>query len=331
MEAEEMGGAGLVCSRQLLYKGLNGRSVERIKLISGESFIYKPLTFSGRLNREAWIYEHVLCLFPPVYPRLVAMSDSGVPAERSWMLFEDLGELDHTFSEETAAELIVKTAEWHSLPAAQWIDAPLEAAKPGINKMAAELEEAGLRFAAANGSGKIGGEMQAAADGILSLAEELGVSGTLAVHVLKLWSESGIGTERVMCHGDLHLGNYALADDKLKVLDWEHAHLNHPYWDLYHIIDLSHPTFPQTVTASVRDRLLDIYTKQRALNCYVYDPVAFRQGYYLFSSVFSLWMLRLVANDLASGNSPWPTGQLERQRHEITARFEETALHLIEC
>ena len=54
----------LVRDRQPLYKGMNGRYVERIYLVTGETLLFKPLTNNGQHGREAWIYEHVLSWLP---------------------------------------------------------------------------------------------------------------------------------------------------------------------------------------------------------------------------------------------------------------------------
>ena len=117
--------------------------------------------------------------------------------------------------------------------------------------------------------------------------------------------------------GDLHLGIYALVNGEVKVLDWEHAHLNYPYWDLCHVIDLSHPLFPKTMTSSVRERLLDVYLEESARLGRTYEPVAFKANYRGFSALFSLWMLRLIASDLSQGeDGPWPREALRQQRDE---------------
>ena len=89
----------LVRDRQQLYKGMNGRYVERISLVTGETLLFKPLTNNGQHGREAWIYEHVLSWLPDIYPRMIAHSHADVPPEESWLMMEDLGPLDHRFNE----------------------------------------------------------------------------------------------------------------------------------------------------------------------------------------------------------------------------------------
>ncbi|MFD1956648.1 aminoglycoside phosphotransferase family protein [Paenibacillus thailandensis] len=321
MERPAEGWDKRICGRELLYRGLNGRNVERVWLASGESFILKPLPADDSINREAWVYEHVLPMFPPVFPRLAASSSvSGMPG-RGWLLFEDMGELNHSFSEETAVLLAAAVAEWHSLPVSRWADAPLSGPKPGIEAMAAELMEDG-RKPSPDGSAGGPGERDAA-EVIRALARRLNLHEIEVESVLKLWEQEKPSPETVMCHGDLHLGNYAVKDGRLIVLDWEHAHPNYPYWDLYHLIDLSHPVFPKTVTASVRERVLDVYVERRGLRGFPSDPGTFKRGYALFASIFSLWMLRLIAADLESGGDvPWTPDQLKRQRTETEAALE---------
>ncbi|MBB6675191.1 phosphotransferase [Cohnella nanjingensis] len=281
---------------------MNGSEVERLYLDSGESCIWKPLTNDGQLGTEAWVYEHVLAALPPIYPRLLARSSPSAPG-MSWTLFEDLGPLDHAFAEETALALMSQIARWHALPTDTLREAPLRGPKPAIRRMAADIQ---------------------------SRAEPLpGIPGDLVRQAAEMtrqpaWAEE-VSNASVFSHGDLHLGNYAMTAEGIKVLDWEHAHLNHPYWDLYHVLDMSHPLFPKPVDAAIRGRALERYMAETARIGALALAPSFKRGYSRFAAVFSLWMLQLIDSDLRAGGGPWPLDRLRQQRREARTSFEQCA------
>jgi thiamine kinase-like enzyme len=133
-----------------------------------------------------------------------------------------------------------------------------------------------------------------------------------------------LSSELVLSHGDLHVGNYSLAKGQLYILDWEHTHLNYRYWDLYHLIDLSHPLYPKKVNPTWRIRLLECYIEEATRNGSLIDSQQFIYEYRLFASVFSLWMLRLIEADRISGYSPWSEEQLSVQVIETVTSFLQT-------
>lgn len=309
---------GRIRRRETLYTGMNGSLVERIwPYGTEESFIWKPQTNEGQQRREKWVYEHVLPGFPPVYPRLVA-SVPAVDGEGGGSLFEDLGELDHAFGESAATALVRRIAWWHSLaPAGMLAGGPVLAPKPRIGRMA----EAIVRAWETSG-GRLGESWGDA--GELERLERL-VSRVAALAREREWEAWEAAEGDVFSHGDLHLGNYALVRGELRVLDWEHVHPNIRYWDLYHVIDLSHPSFPKPVDAAVRERLLRAYAEEAAMRGGLSDEEAFRRGYREFAAVFSLWMLLLIEGDLRRGSAPWPEENLRSQLRETLASFEQNA------
>ncbi|WP_219835121.1 phosphotransferase family protein [Paenibacillus sp. R14(2021)] len=320
-----------IVRRETLYTGMNGKRVERFLLVSGDSVVYKPLTNDSQLGKEAWVYANVLPHFPSIYPRLLAHSDgSGAESEveepdsasgelqtgasavshsgesleaiEPWCLFEDLGPLSHAFDERIVSELILHMAAWHALPVEALLDAPLLGPKPMIDVL--------LR------------DVYARKEELRRALSDLPAGVELVERVLADGDIMPPGwMKRVQSHGDLHLGNYTFVNGEIKVLDWEHVHLNSPYWDLYHVLDLSHPVFPKPADAKVRERMLDLYVQESAVRGIVYDPAAFKGEYARFSAVFSLWMLLLIEKDLASlavSHIPakWSPEQLQRQRKE---------------
>lgn len=295
--------------REPLYKGMNGSSVERIYVTPSDTLIFKPLTNNDQLGKEAWVYEHILPALPPIYPQLLAFSSSSDPSSH-WLMFEDLGTLKHPFDEDTAIGLIAYIANWHSLPVSHLLQAPLRGPKPEAKAILAELLHRGthpFELAAQWPSMPI------------PLLESL---------FTVLQQESFASDDLVLSHGDLHLGNYAKVKGQIKVLDWEHAHLNSRYWDLYHVIDLSHPTFPKEMTTTVRERLLDQYLLLIAQQGNGTHAPDFKRGYYVFSCLFSLWMMKLISSDIQANKGTWPIDRLKQQLEETTANLLQCARSL---
>lgn len=114
-----------ITSREQLYKGMNGRYVERFTVPSGESYIFKPLTNPARHGRERWMYKRVMSGLPPIYPQLIAASDLTIAPAKSWMIYEDLGQLVHDLQEATMLGVAVQMAAWHALPVTDWSEGRL--------------------------------------------------------------------------------------------------------------------------------------------------------------------------------------------------------------
>lgn len=296
---------GKIWRREPLYQGINGRFVERFyPEETGPGYIFKPLTNGEHPEREAFVYRYVLHAFPPIFPRLLASSEEGA-GKAGWSIFEDLGPLRHEFRLAHAMEVVKRMAWWHAFPETQWRELGSQGPKPPIERIAADvgvrrqeltllLEEAGLSL------------KPTALDEII---------GGLAASAAPLQL-------RVLSHGDLHLGNYAKgADGRLYILDWEHAHLNTPYWDLYHLIDMSHPVFPKRIRKSEREKLLGYYVKQSVYHGRTWDLEEFMRGYCRYAALFSLWILLLIHGDMERGNGVWPMDRLLAQREETLANL----------
>ncbi|WP_420539813.1 phosphotransferase family protein [Paenibacillus polymyxa] len=290
----------MVHSRVILYTGTNGRHVERFYVSSSESYIFKPLTNDDQKGRERWVYEHVLPALSPIYPQLLACSDTGADGGGEWMVFEDLGPLHHLHADETLLQAVGFVARWHALPPGRFAGMPLRGPKPLIQEMVSELHTR--------------------KPDMLELCSSLGFSKQQMQRIYAQLEHLSFSHQLVLSHGDLHPGNYALSGERLRVLDWEHAHLNTPLWDVYHLIDMSHPLFPRRMTSELRIRMLDTYLEQLELLGIKGDRTAFIQEYGMFAVVFSLWMLLLITNDLQRigtelhrNSGKWSKEQLESQ------------------
>ena len=289
----------LILKKEALYKGMNGRFVERFSLPSKESYIFKPLTNNGQIGKEVWIHEHVLPLFPAIFPKILSYSISDDP-KLNWMILEDLGQLSHDFHEDSVLGVVKWAAWWHSLPLEKLGDVPLSGLKPGFTEIVADIcirREEFLRLLPA-----------------LKIEEE-------AIHHLYSQLDSFVFSEKlVLSHGDLHAGNFAIVKGELKILDWEHTHLNVPYWDLYHLIDMSHPLFSKKMTGPFRERILSAYLDQVGFEV---DRGAFMKEYYLFAAVFSIWMILLIQKDLQGNGRKWSAVQLQAQLQETVSSLKQ--------
>ncbi|WP_027084681.1 phosphotransferase [Cohnella panacarvi] len=285
---------------ETIYTAMDGRTVSRIRSDDGRSYIRKPVSPN---SRELWIYENVLGELPLVYPRILVnpLSEGGMIEEHSrWIWFEDLGPLKHEYDLKTARALVRTVARWHNADMESESRVPKQGLKPSYREAAVELVSKREHYAA--------------------VASEYGMDPRKLAGIYSELERSRPSDELVFSHGDLHVGNYAFANGRLCVMDWEHAHLSSRHWDLFHLIDLTHPLYPRKIELEWRDALLhDYFTETDKLGMRL-DRRTFLAEYMLFAAVYSLWMLRLIRSDLEKPDCVWTHAQLRRQADE-TARI----------
>lgn len=299
--------------REPLYTGMNGKTVERIKLVwrgPERSYIFKPLTNAETMGREPWLYRRLLPRLAPSvrYPALLAHASHEDPAYY-WQLFEDVGRLAHDGSEEALLQAATAIAEWHRLP----LDAVPEhyaGHKPSVSAVLDTVLHQAERLR-----------------GVLSRCAADGCERGFESFVAAIHDRSNRFTgEIVVSHGDFHQGNYALAPNtgELVVLDWEHAHRNSVYWDLYHLIDMTHPLYRKTMTPGLRRRAILAYVKARETHGWKGYSADFLRQYHLFAAVFSAWMLLLIDGDIERGGvAGWDLNQLTAQREETCVAYRD--------
>ncbi|EKN63637.1 protein licA [Neobacillus bataviensis LMG 21833] len=290
---------GLILNKEPIYKGMNGRMVERFYLRANESYIFKPLTNDGQLGKEVWIHEHVLTHFPAIFPKIISYLISDEP-ERNWMILEDLGPLVHDFHEDTVLSVVKWVAWWHSLPIKKLGDVPRAGLKPKFQDLVTEIRMRKDEF----------------------LRLDFGIESDLVGYIYTLLDRVIFSEKLVLSHGDLHAGNFAVVKGKLMVLDWEHTHVNLPYWDLYHLIDMSHPLYSKRMITSLRREILSMYLDQIEFEV---DRGAFVKEYYLFAAVFSIWMILLIQKDLQGNGGKWSAVQLHAQLQETISSLRQCA------
>ncbi|UJF31336.1 phosphotransferase family protein [Paenibacillus hexagrammi] len=294
-----------ISKQELLYKGNNGKFVERFYVNESQSYIFKPLTNVDRMGSEMWVFEHIMPSLPQVYPKILASSSDSDP-DRYWIIMEDLGVLDHTHDRETILSIVTAIAKWHATPTESLNHAPLAGPKPSVSKMKEELLTAKQK------------DIELLIDQLPYAAPSINI----VISAMKRYAESD---EMVLCHGDLHAGNFARQADRVVVLDWEHTHVNTRFWDLFHALDISHPTWARHSSAPFRKEAIDVYIDHvQSFTGKRLDRQAFWQEYITIASIFSLWMLLLIKNDLISNTDKWPKVALEQQ-------FQETMRTLMEC
>jgi hypothetical protein len=294
----------LILKKEQLYKGMNGRFVERFYLSPTMSYIFKPLTNNGQLGQEVWVHENVLPQFPAIFPKIISHTVSEQP-ELNWMILEDLGALTHIFTEESVLGVIKWVAWWHSLSIDNLAHVPSAGLKPRLEDIVTDVLHMKNEF--------------------MQQLPGLQLDRGLIEQVYTTLETFEFSKRLVLSHGDLHVGNFAVVGQRLMILDWEHTHLNTPHWDLYHVIDMSHPLFPKRITPQFREQILKAYMSQVEFEI---DEEQFLKEYYLFSAVFSVWMLLLIQKDLNAEDAKWPREQLERQLTETLLSLEQCAAAL---
>jgi hypothetical protein len=293
-------------SREVIYRGRNGKAVERIAVPYDKgtlSLIFKPLTFNESIGREIWAVENLLPALPAIrYPALLGVSDDRDP-ERYWMVYEDLGKLEHKFDAETYVEAARLAPHWHMLPLAA-VPMDFEGHTPKVEHIQGILLEA--------------------RDELPQVLGELGLRQSHAAYiddvVLRI-DPAELHGETVVCHGDFNPLNIARSGGELTILDWEYAHRNSVYWDLYNLLDITSPAYRRPVADRLaRTAVLDAYAHQRSQ---LGRPVAdgFALGYHRYCLVYCVWLLLLIGRDLEHGR--FDRSSLLQQRDETAAILKE--------
>ncbi|MEK5057432.1 hypothetical protein BK126_16090 [Paenibacillus sp. FSL H7-0326] len=286
----------VVNARELLHVGLEGRRVERLTGESSESYILKQLPLEGVNTGESWAYAKVLPHLPVMYPRLIAQSKDRTQ-ETPWLLFEDMGTIHHEVDESMLIQIAEWMALWHAVPLDPYPELSRSGQKPGYDAIVTDLS--------------------AKRSVISRLLKSLGYEKNEVNAFYDKLERLSFSDVEVYSHGDLHPGNYGrTSSGRIVVLDWEHNHRNSPLWDLYHMLDMSHPLYPRMPDVLIRDKVLDAYLEFSQAHGRLYDKEPFKKDYMLFAAAFSLWMLTLIDHDLQDPGSIWPQDSLRRQREE---------------
>ncbi|WP_411348314.1 phosphotransferase family protein [Paenibacillus sp. WLX2291] len=365
----------LAIHSEVIYTGLHGHSVQRFWLEDGSSYIYKPLPQGEDSFREIRAYVQVLPLLeslpmPPRYPQLLvcaapaeeqagihqwianaeheaSLTTSFIVHPLRWIVMEDIGVLNHVHSDKQLLQIVEQMVCWHRVDVSRLTPFPQVGQKPPLPDIASSVisrwqqaEEILLQLPALC---RVSSWNASATDvtEIDDIRQQPDIwlrwlQQDIAETVQRLSSQRA-----VLLHGDLHAGNYGVnPQGQLMVLDWEHSHIGSLFWDVYHLLDLSHPLFPRSMTPSLRHSLLEHYWfTDLALN-ESDRPVApdrgaagltseyvsfakFEQDYLVYAIVYSIWMLLLIQKDLLQEPPIWPRAQLLAQQMETTEHLEQ--------
>lgn len=310
-------GGEKVLRRETLYRGPNGNRVERF-WDARRSYIYKPVGFPKTAGRERWVARHLQPHLRGIrMPAILASSKPESPEGTAWLVYEDLGELHPPRTQADAVEAAGWAASWHRL-SPDLVPAAFDGHTPDYGDVADQLEQ----------------ERPA-------LAGRLRRAGVAPAEV---WAERMPALRRrifpleVVCHGDYHPGNIAMNGDMPIVLDWEFVHRNHPFWDLYCLLDITsfrYRKIPVTNRGRMRalkryrDALLDRplaggSSPHAALLHWMRDvPLPeFAAGYAAYAALYSAWILGLIDRDLEAGRAG---------RRRLMRQWRETAAVLADC
>jgi thiamine kinase-like enzyme len=290
--------------RQPIYRGRNGRVVERIHISTPQgkqSYIFKPLTNLMNMSKEQWSQHHLLAGTSIPYPRLLAASEQLEP-ETYWTIFEDLGELNHQLSEENymaAARLIPL---WHGIPLMK-VPPDYRGDKPDLSTSIDSVKQS----------------WDLIASSLLQLKIDLTQINRLFSIVE---SAQGLtGEEMVISHGDLCFGNVGISNSVMFVLDWEFVHRNSIFWDLYCLLDMTHPLERKTMNNRLRDQVLSAYIEERQAQGLPPVQANFKTNYAIFAVVYAIWMLLLIEHDLQS--KVWAKSGLLASQIEIASKLND--------
>lgn len=306
-----------VLRRETLYRGRHGLAVERF-YDARRSYIYKPVGFPETAGREQWVALHLAPRLPGIrMPAIVAASEPGLALQggTAWLIYEDLGELHHPRTAADVTEAAGWAAAWHRLPV-KLVPPHYDGHTPAFVAVAEQLLAAGSIVEARLGRAGIA----ASERWMASLPERI----------------SRMPVAETVVHGDYHPGNVAMNGDGPIVLDWEYVHRNHPYWDLYCLMDITSFRYKRVpVDNAGRLRALRRYREallatdepgpqlERDANwCERIAFADFVHGYAVFASVYSAWILGLIEQDLAAGRA---------EREQLVRQWQETADVLSDC
>ncbi len=291
-----------VIRKEKLYQGLNDRLVERVFFENDRSYIFKSIKTKTPIKQELWVHQHILKDFPAIFPKIVAHHYSS-NFDESWILMEDFGSIKHEYSRKLLAKVTNYIAWWHAFPTSKEELNTLQGQKPTIEDIQHSLiNEKAM---------------------VIEIIKEIDWSEKDSNLFFQKVVHKTFEYKKVVSHGDLHLGNFGYTTNMdVVVIDWEHLHLNIPHWDLYFLIDSTHPEFPKMPDQTVREETLHNYLNTIQIT----DPSlrkTFIADYYRFSLIFSIWMLLLINKDLHEKETNWSKEQLKRQQKETIAVIEQ--------
>ncbi|MCL6633028.1 MAG: aminoglycoside phosphotransferase family protein [Alicyclobacillus herbarius] len=266
-----------------------------------QAVIVKASRNHAAVAREAMLYERLVQHLPVSAPKVLS---AGNVSAYAWIAYHDDGLLPITRRRHGILRAVQAAARLHQTPLpAQAEGVELVSHTPRWDEVLQETcrIDPDVFTAAMARSGWSGTARRA----VRCMHRELAV-----------WGESWAAHPRVLCHGDLHLGNLMWSRQTRQpiLIDWEYAHLDCDYFDLFQLLDATSPTTPLRRPVS-RWRVLQAYVEARP----DLPPraAAWVRGYLQFAALHLLWIARLIQQDWADGR--FPEHELRRQERETYA------------
>jgi thiamine kinase-like enzyme len=140
-------------------------------------------------------------------------------------------------------------------------------------------------------------------------------------HSLQFINLIKLQTERTLCHGDAHIGNFMWSYKQKSwfLIDWEYAHMNHPYFDLFQFLDATSPYKPRQNRAT-RKAVLSLYRQKNTGFCNGQnDTSSWFRGYYQYAACHLFWIVQRIWHDFEQKR--FRAEQLSRQLTETYQRL----------
>lgn len=292
-----------IIEREMLYQGRNKKNVERFWIRDKEeitSFIFKPLTSELQAGKEVWAHQHLLPRLPNLaYPKLLAHSNLSSSVDNAWLIFEDLGSPPIVWREDQIISAVRAIPHWQKITL-KLIPSSFKGEKPLLEEAMKDIQE----------------DLYNGTSILAHITTSYGEAPSLLIDLQRIVVHMKTDLELVVSHGDLHLGNLAWKNGRIAILDWEHVHINAVYWDIFTLLEMSHPYYElQTERQALREQALSAYWEERETLGRTGEFRHFTRNYYTYAAIYSSWMLLLINEDLRL--NLWPEAQLLRQQREI--------------
>ncbi|BBH20163.1 hypothetical protein Back11_15080 [Paenibacillus baekrokdamisoli] len=244
-----------------------------------KSYIFKPTKDSTPIKFELWFQNELVPLMEHVRsPKLLAHRMDEVQ-NIFWMIYEDIGSIEPAFDRKVRIKAAKKMAVWHRLPL-QTIASNTASFMPYIDETMQSLCRDIHYYA--------------------KLLQNIEVTEREITSFFDLINKmNGVfPSELTVCHGDYHCLNLLNTSDELVILDWEFIQVNSIFWDFYTLLDMATPRYRIQINKSIREEALRSYSEERnRLSGWVASK-DFVYNYHLYSLIYSIWILALVASDL---------------------------------
>jgi hypothetical protein len=284
-----------------IYTAKSGKSIERFRFAQ-RSYIFKPCSYQA-VSRELWMQEYLKPCIPAIRVPDIAASGQSDDGTSGWIIYEDLGQLVHL----SEAIDVIKAAAiiplWHRLE--------IDLVPPDLSGHTPYYSDV----------------LKILTNEAADISKILGTHGVPVMTTaswleqLKAWDKR-IRDHCVISHGDYYPLNIAFQGAESIVLDWEFAHVNSVYWDLYSLMDITSPRYKGIYLRNAdREAALDQYWQAMQGFAAAEHYNEFVQGYYVFTSAYSAWILGLIEMDL----------RLPTALHEELLRQQQETVYVFKC